>query len=127
MGNIAEYSERTITRIIRITAALGVIGTIAILIKLGLKPATGFLVGSIFALLNFHGLRRVVDGLSGRSNAGFKGSPVFWVFRYGLFFAIGYVIVNLLGISLMPILAGLFTLAAAILLEILYELTYART
>ena len=104
------------------------IGTIAILIKFGLKPAAGFLVGSIFALLNFHGLRRVVDGLSGRAHAGFKGSPVFWVCSAtGGLFAIGYVIVNLLGISLMPILAGLFTLAAAILLEILYELTYART
>ncbi len=127
MGNIADYSERTITRIIRITAALGVIGTIVILIKTGMKPAVGFLAGSILSLLNFHGLRRVVDGLSGRAHAGFRGSPMFWVFRYGFLFAIGYVIVNLLGISLMPILAGLFTLAAAILLEILYELTYART
>ena len=127
MGNLADYSERTITRIIRIAAALGAIGTIAILIRAGMKPAVGFLTGSILSLLNFHGLRRVVDGLSGRANAGFRGSPAFWVFRYGFLFAIGYVIVNLLGISLMPVLAGLFTLAAAILLEILYELTYART
>ncbi len=70
MGNIAEYSERTISRIIRITAALGVIGHASpILIKAGLKPAAGFLIGSIFALLNFHGLRRMVDGLSGRAHA----------------------------------------------------------
>ena len=127
MGNIAEYSERTITRIIRIAAVFGVIGTIAILIKAGMKPAAGFLAGSILSLINFHGLRRVVDGLSGRADAGFKGSPMFWVFRYFLLFGIGYVIVRVLEISLMPILAGLFTLAAAILLEILYELTYART
>jgi hypothetical protein len=52
---------------------------------------------------------------------------MFWVFRYVLFAAIGYVIVKILGISLMPILAGLFVAAAAIIVEILYEITYART
>ena len=43
-----------------------------------------------------------------------------------IFFGAAYVIVKGLNISLMPVLAGLFVVAAAILLEIVYELTYAR-
>lgn len=38
-----------------------------------------------------------------------------------------YVIVKVLEISLMSVLAGLFISAAAIIVEILYELIYART
>lgn len=122
-----NFNELIVPRIIRIAAALGVIGTISVLIRYGPKMAVGFLLGSVLSLLNFHGLRRVVEGLTGMSSSGFKTSPVFWAFRYMLFMGIGYVIVKGLGISLTPILAGLFVAAAAIILEILYELTYART
>jgi ATP synthase I chain len=122
-----DDTERTVGRIIRIGAALGIAGTIVVWIRYGPSTAVGFLAGTLLSLLNFHGLRRVADGLSGRRDAGFRGSPMFWVFRYVLFAAIGYVIVKILGISLMPILAGLFVAAAAIIVEILYEITYART
>jgi len=123
----ANYYDRALARIVRIGAGLGIAGTIATLVRFGPRTAVGFLAGAILSLLNFYGLRRVVEGLSASGKAGMRASPVFWAFRYFLFAGIGYVIVKGLGISLMPILAGLFVAAAAIIVEILYELTYART
>ena len=128
----ANYYDRALARIVRIGVALAVIGTIFVLIRYGPRTAVGFLAGALLSLLNFYGLRRVVDALSPTPanpapRAGMRTSPVFWVFRYLIFAGIVYVIVKGLGISLMPILAGLFVVAAAIIVEILYEITYART
>ena len=128
----ANYSDRALARIVRIGAALGVVGTIAVLIRYGPRTAVGFLAGAVLSLLNFYGLRRVVDALSPTPanpapRAGMRASPIFWIFRYLFFAGIVYVIVKGLGISLMPILAGLLVVAAAIIVEILYEITYART
>jgi hypothetical protein len=128
----ANYYDRALARIVRIGAALGVIGTIVVLIRYGPKTAVGFLAGALLSLLNFYGLRRVAEALSPTPanpspRPGMRASPIFWAFRYFVFAGIGYVIVKGLGISLMPILAGLFVVAAAIIVEILYELTYART
>ena len=128
----ANYYDRALARIVRIGAALGVIGAIVVLIRYGPRTAVGFLAGALLSLLNFHGLRRVAEALSPTPDnpsprAGMRASPIFWMFRYLLLAGIGYVIVKGLGISLMPILAGLFVVAAAIIVEILYEITYART
>jgi hypothetical protein len=123
----ANNHDRILVRIVRIAAVLGIVGTIVVWVRLGIGIAAGFLVGAVLSILNFHGLKRVVEGLSETKQAGMRGTPMFWAFRYFLLAAIGYVIVKYLGISLMPILAGLFVAAAAIIVEILYEITYART
>lgn len=128
----ANHYDRALARIVRIGAALGVMGTIVVLIRLGPRTAVGFLAGAVLSLLNFYGLRRVVDALiptlaNPSPRTGMRASPIFWMFRYLFFAGAGYVIVKGLGISLMPILAGLFVVAAAIIVEILYEITYART
>jgi hypothetical protein len=128
----ANYYDRALARIVRIGAGLGIIGTIAVLIRYGPRTAVGFLAGALLSLLNFYGLRRVVDALiptpaNPAPRAGMRATPVFWAFRYMFLAGAGYVIVKGLGISLMPILAGLFVVAAAIIVEILYEITYART
>jgi hypothetical protein len=127
-----NYYDRALARIVRIGATLGVIGTIVVLIRYGPRIAIGFLAGALLSLFNFHGLRRVAEALSPtpdnpKPRAGMRATPIFWVFRYFLMGGIAYVIVKGLGISLMPILAGLFVVAAAIIVEILYEITYART
>ncbi len=132
MSPKANRYDRSLSRIVRIGAALGILGTVVVLIRYGPKIAIGFLAGAVLSLLNFHGLRRVAEGLSPTPDnpsprAGMRATPIFWVFRYLLFAGAGYVIVKGLGISLMPILAGLFVVAAAIIVEILYEITYART
>jgi len=138
MTKTPSFDDRMLTRIVRIGIVLGVAGTIYAAVKYGPRIAVGFLAGAILSILNFHGLRRLVEGLESlattNSNgspeppvtAGFRGSWVFWVLRYVIFFGAAYVIVRGLKIGLMPVLAGLFVTAAAILVEILYELTYAR-
>ena len=59
-----NYYDRALARIVRIGAALGVIGTIVVLIRYGPKTAVGFLAGALLSLLNFYGLRRVAEALS---------------------------------------------------------------
>jgi hypothetical protein len=52
---------------------------------------------------------------------------VFLLLRYLLFAAVFYVIVKFLKITPVSLLAGLLVSVAAVMLEILYELIYART
>jgi len=121
-----SFYDRALTRIVRVGAVLGVAGTVFVAVKYGYRNGVGFLAGAGLSILNFHGLRRVVEGLSPDQKAGFRASPLFWALRYFIFFGVGYAIVKLLEISLMPILAGLFVAAAAILVEILFELTHGK-
>jgi len=132
-----NFYDGVLTRIVRIGIVLGAAGTIYAAVKFGPRIGIGFLAGAILSILNFHGLRRLVEGLEAlaapnpdgsqkRVSAGMRGSWMFWALRYAIFFGAAYVIVKGLNISLMPVLAGLFVVAAAILLEIVYELTYAR-
>lgn len=122
-----SFYDRALRRIVWMGAALAIAGTVYVAARYGLRSGAGFLAGAALSLLNFHGLRRVVEGLSGAKSAGFRASPVFWTFRYGVLFAVGYAIFKVLEISAAPILAGLFVAVAAIILELLYEITYART
>ena len=138
-----DFYDRVLTRIVRIGMVLGAAGAIFTAVKFGPRIAIGFLAGAILSILNFHGLRRLVEGLEAlatpdadgppetgapqkRVSAGLRGSWVFWVLRYAIFFGAAYVIVKGLNITLMPVLAGLFVVAGAIMVEIFYELTYAR-
>jgi hypothetical protein len=143
MARKPDFYDRVLTRIVRIGMVLGAAGAIFTAVKFGPRIAIGFLAGAILSILNFHGLRRLVEGLEAlatpdadgppetgapkkRVSAGLRGSWVFWVLRYAIFFGAAYVIVKGLNITLMPVLAGLFVVAGAIMVEIFYELTYAR-
>jgi len=121
-----SFYDRALTRIVRVGMVLGAAGTIYVAARYGYKDGVGFLAGAGLSILNFHGLRRVVEGLSPQEKPGFRASPIFWGLRYFIFFGAGYAIVKLLEISLMPILAGLFVAAAAIMVEILFELTHGK-
>ena len=55
-----------------------------------------------------------------------RGSAIVYVLRYLIIGAAVYVIVKLLRISVMPVAAGLFVTAAAVMAEILYELVSSK-
>jgi hypothetical protein len=77
---------------------------------------------------NFRWLKRVVDALAGV--AAKRPSPRFAILmglRYLLLAAGAYVIVTFTTLSLSAALTGLFVPAAAVVVEILYELIYAPT
>jgi hypothetical protein len=121
--------DRAAERISRLT--LGLIGCgAAIYFGIeGWRSGCGFLLGGLGSYLSFRMLKRTVDSL-GRSAA--EKPPrasvaVFLGLRYFLLGLGGYAIVRFSEIRLTAALVGLFAPAAAVILEILIELMYART
>ncbi len=87
----------------------------------------GFLVGAAVSVANFRWLHRLVDSVGPDAKKPGKLLGFFLMFRYVLFGVAGYVIVKYFRVNLMAALVGLFVAVAAVLVEILYELVYART
>ena len=122
--------DRAIRRIFRLNLALTVSGAVLYYATRGWRGALGFLLGGLISYLNFRWLKRTVDSLS--DLAGGKKPPrasvaVFLGLRYLLLALGAYAILKFSEISLSATLVGLFAPAAAVILEILIELIYART
>ena len=122
----SAFFERAYQRLFRMMAALPILGTPVALYRGSWRAGLGFLIGAAFSVANFRWLKQLADAL------GRKGPPrkmwhaVLFGGRYFLFGAACYVIVKVFGISLLAVLLGLFVAAAAVILEIIYELLYAR-
>ena len=121
--------DRAIERIFRLTLALIAAGAAIYFAVGGWRGGCGFLLGGLASYLSFQSLKRTVYSLG--ETAGAKppraSVAVFLGLRYLLLGAGAYVIVRFSEISLTAALAGLFAPAAAVILEILVELIYART
>ena len=120
------YSD-AYARIIRFMLALGIVVTIAVLMRFGLAVAAGFVVGCAIALMNFHWLKRVVGALADRATAtgerqSSKGVVLRFLLRYFLIALSAYAIFKISRGSLYGLLAGLFLPVGAILMEAIYEL-----
>lgn len=122
-----RFLERAIGRIYRVSVGLGVGGCLATGAIWGWRAGLGFLLGAGVSVLSFHWMHQMVDSLA-------PGAPpprkrLFWFIglRYLIFGGCGYVIVKVFGIHLPAAVAGLLVAAGAVVLEILYELLYART
>jgi hypothetical protein len=119
---------RAVRRIVRATLWLGLAGAAAALALGGWRAAGGFLLGAAASWLNFRWLERLVEALGGAAG----GRPprarvaVFLGLRYVLLALGAYVILKSSVFSLPAALAGLFVSVAAVILEILFELVYAR-
>ncbi len=124
----AEFSyERALTRIKYLTIAVGLVGTAAMLLARGRGAAAGFLAGAGLSYVNFEllsGLAFVMGGSGSKA----RGWAVLIALRYAIVGVAAYVIVRILGITLVAVLVGLLAAFAAVILEILYELIlHART
>ena len=121
--------DRAVGRIVRLTLALTVLGAAVYFVKAGWRGGCGFLLGGLISYLNFHWIKRTVYALGEAAG----GKPprarvaVFLGLRYVLLGLGAYVILKFSEISLQAALVGLFVPAAAVILEILIELIYART
>lgn len=123
------FLERALHRIHSFMAALSAAGMIASGIHGGWRWVAGFLLGAAGSWLNFRWLKQLVNSLG---EAAAKKPPrarvaVLLGLRYLLLAAAGYVILNYSTLSLVAALIGLFVAAGAVILEILFELIYART
>jgi hypothetical protein len=120
--------EAALRRIYLWIAWLGAAGTIALLIWKGWRESLGFAVGASVAGLNFHWIKGAADTLMAKFTSQPDPQPpkrvaAKFVLRYALIGAAGYVIFKYLRVSLTAFLGGLLVVAAAIMAEIVYELS----
>jgi hypothetical protein len=120
-----QFYERAMERIRRATFALAVGGTLAALIWRGWAWGAGFAVGAAISWLNFRWLNHAVDALGGKRRLRAR-MAVLAGLRYLILGGMAYVILMFSKASVLAGLAGLFVSTAAVILEMLYQLAYAR-
>ncbi len=129
MSETAEtlFYRRAVRRIYWNMVWLSAAGVLVSAWRMDWLWAGGFLFGALAAILNFRWLHRLAYAV-GPGEPPRRKRLAFWlVFRYLLFGLGAYVIVRFFKVNLLAALAGLLVAAAAVLVEILYELIYART
>jgi len=108
------------------TSLAGSVGTV---LWRGWRDAVGFAAGAAVSTVNFRWFHKLVSALGQEGGPSRSKAGTAWLlgFRYLIFGLAGYAIVRYFRIGPAPLLAGLLVVVAAVLLEILYELFYART
>jgi hypothetical protein len=119
-----RHLARAVERIWKGIAILGAGGTLAFFAWRGWKWAAGFALGSAVSALNFLWLKQVATSL-GDAHAKPRMAVLLGL-RYLLLGGCSYVILKYSEISLPALFWGLFVAVAAVILEIAFELMYAR-
>jgi hypothetical protein len=119
--------ERAVSRMQTVMLWLAAGGMAAALFLHGWQASLGFLAGALASWVNFRWLHQLTASLGQAQPRPRKRLVLFMMFRYLLLGLFGYVIVSVFGLNLMAALLGLFVPAAAVIVEIIYELIYART
>jgi len=122
-----QFYQRAVHRIYHHIVWLAIAGTIVATWQGGLPWGVGFLIGATASALNFRWLHHMVDSIGPTLKKTGKALGFFLGSRYVLFGVAGYVIVRYFKVDIMAALVGLFVAVAAVMVEILYELLYART
>jgi hypothetical protein len=113
-------------RMLRFIVILAAIGTGFAGLYGGWSWAAGFLIGAAASWWNFRNLTRVVAGLGSPASTGTLGAFAWLLFRF-IALALGaFVIIRFTQINLKAAFAGLFIPVGAVILETIFELTYAR-
>lgn len=92
----------------------------------GWRGLVGFFLGAAVSYFYFRWIKHVADALAPGARPPRKRIVVLLVLRYAIFGAAGYFLVRHMGVSLKAALAGLSVSVAAILIEMVYELIFAR-
>ncbi len=119
-----DIFERTVARVTRTLTVVAFAGAVAAFAWHGWRTGLGFALGAAAAWFNFRWLKGFVAGLGGDGKPGFFA--IFFALRYLILAAGGYVILKYSKLSLPAAFAGLFTPLAAVLIEALIQLGYAR-
>ena len=120
----AAFFERALARIRKLMLALGGVGALACLVWRGWMCGAGFAFGALVSWLNFRWLQQITESLGARA-VGRRVAAVA-ALRYLLLGGGAYVILRFSKISRPAALAGLFIAAGAVIVEIVFELFYAR-
>lgn len=119
-----DFYRQVIGRISLIILILGSIGTVALTAIKGLNIGLGFLIGAALSYLSFWRWQQVVSAIGPGSG---KKSPWMFILRILALGVAAYVIIKFLGLNVGAVLAGLLVSAASVIIELIYELIYART
>jgi hypothetical protein len=117
-----DWFGQTVTRLVKLMAAITILGTLVAGVWRGWKFGAGFALGAAISALNFYWLKRLTESLGSARVR--RRSAVFLASRYVVLALIAYVILRYSSISLPAALAGLFVSTAAVIVEILFELVY---
>jgi hypothetical protein len=119
-----NYLNRSVGRMVRTMAAMSAAGVLLLWFWQGWHWGVGFALGAAASWLNFRWLKKLVDSLAqaAAGKAPKNRAAIMLGLRYLLLAAAGYVILRNSEISLAAALAGLFVSAAAVILEIVYQL-----
>ncbi len=123
-----QFTAAALRRIYIGMGVLGLAGSAAALLWKGWRFGAGFAVGAALSGLNFHWLKGAVDALAAAARLPTpriraKRVVAKFVLRYALIGAMAYAIFRTSLVSLGAFLAGLFVFVAAVLAEMIYELT----
>jgi hypothetical protein len=123
LGDQAFY-ERFIRRVTWIILALAIVGFAFLAVIKGIRTGAAFLIGATVSYGSFWGWRQLVDALTPEPK---KRSSFPFVLRILLLIVTAYAIIRFLGLNVAAAASGLLVSAAAVLLDLIYELIYART
>jgi len=123
LGDQAFY-DRFIRRVTWIILALALTGSAVLAIVKEIRIGLAFLIGATVSYASFWGWRQLVDALTPGPK---KRSAIPFMVRILLLIALAYAIIRFLGLNFAAAASGLLVSAAAVLLELIFELIYART
>ncbi len=127
METDALFYEKALGRINRFATVVAALGTVTLAVGATWQNAAGFLAGAGIGLLNYRWLKRLAFQLGGDSRQRSKsGLAVLLGLRYLLLGVAAYVTVKFLGFDVKALLGGLFVPVAAVIIEVFFELIYAR-
>jgi len=116
--------NRAVERMRRVMAVIVAAGAIGLFVWRDWTWSAGWLLGCAASALNYHWLRRITQSVGSAGGSDRKAALL--GLRYLLLGGGAYVILKYTRVSLPAALAGLFVPAAAVVIEILIELIYAR-
>ena len=124
MADAEDIFERTAASVMRTLLLVAMIGSLIALAWGGWQYGLAFALGAAASWLNFRWLRAFVAGLGPDGKP--SGFMLFLLLRYALLAAAAYVILKYSKLSLPAMFAGLFVSLAAVIVEVLIQLGYAR-
>lgn len=117
--------DHALQRIAKASIAIAAGGAIVLWVWRGWTWGAGFAVGAAASWINFRWLKQMVEAL-GEARPTRKRVVVLAGLRYLLLGGGVYAIFEYSQISVSAALAGLFVAVAAVIVEILFQLVYAR-
>jgi ATP synthase I chain len=123
--NLNVNFTRVSTRLGKIIAALALVGTALAGLRGGWTWALGFLLGTAASYLNYRNLVNIVRSVGTPRGSHQKGAFAWLLFRLILLVAGAFVIIKFTQINVYAACAGLFVPVAAVILEAIFEITYA--